>query len=138
MVKIPVHAEIEYDVIVGDEWIPFLAKILNEHTKVMIIAPAIIAGNAELKKFCISNEDSGIFLFVTPDGEDQKNIAVVESVWQKLGEKEFGRTDAIIGIGGGATTDLAGFVAANWLRGIAWYAIPTTLAGMVDASVGGK
>ena len=135
MIKIPVHAEIEYDVIVGDEWKPFLARTLETHNKTMVIAPSIIAGNAELKKFC---KDSGTFLFVTPEGEDQKNIAVVESVWQKLAEKEFGRTDAIVGIGGGATTDLAGFVAATWLRGIAWYAIPTTLAGMVDASVGGK
>ena len=75
---------------------------------------------------------------MTPDGEDQKSISVVEKAWKVLAKKEFGRTDAIIGIGGGATTDFAGFVAATWLRGIAWYAIPTTLAGMVDASVGGK
>ena len=135
MVKIPVHAEIEYDVIVGDEWMPFLTRILSVHKKAMIIAPPIIAQSAELKKLCNA---SGSFLFITPDGEDQKDIKVVEKVWRKLGKKEFGRTDAIIGIGGGATTDLAGFVAATWLRGIAWYAIPTTLAGMVDASVGGK
>jgi len=135
MIKIPVHAEIDYDILVGDEWIRFLARTLSEHKKSMIIAPSIIAQSAELKKLC---EDSETILFITPDGEDQKHIAVVERAWQMLGEKEFGRTDAIIGIGGGATTDFAGFVAATWLRGIAWYAIPTTLAGMVDAAVGGK
>ncbi|MEJ0014652.1 MAG: 3-dehydroquinate synthase [Actinomycetota bacterium] len=113
----------------------FLAKSSHAHKKTLILAPAAIVELADLAKFC---SETGSFLFVTPDGEDQKKIDVVEKIWLLLGEKEFGRTDAIIGIGGGATTDLAGFVAATWLRGIAWYAIPTTLAGMVDASVGGK
>jgi 3-dehydroquinate synthase len=55
-----------------------------------------------------------------------------------LGEAGFTRNDVVIGVGGGATTDLAGYLAASWLRGIEWFAIPTSLAGMVDAAVGGK
>ncbi len=55
-----------------------------------------------------------------------------------LGQSGFTRTDAIVGVGGGATTDLAGFAAATWLRGVRVVHIPTTLLGMVDAAVGGK
>ena len=59
-------------------------------------------------------------------------------MWNWLGAAGFTRSDLIVGIGGGAITDLAGFAAATWLRGIDWVAVPTSLAGMVDASVGGK
>jgi 3-dehydroquinate synthase len=62
----------------------------------------------------------------------------VDKVWSKCAAERVSRADAIIGIGGGATTDLAGFAASAWLRGVAWYAFPTTLAGMVDAAIGGK
>jgi 3-dehydroquinate synthase len=55
-----------------------------------------------------------------------------------MGQADFHRNDAVIGIGGGATTDLAGFVAACWLRGVRSILIPTTLLGMVDAAIGGK
>ena len=60
------------------------------------------------------------------------------SCWQVLGQADFTRTDAIVAVGGGATTDLGGFVAATWLRGIRVVQVPTTLLAMVDAAVGGK
>ena len=55
-----------------------------------------------------------------------------------LGQAGFTRSDAVVGVGGGAVTDLAGFVAATWLRGVRVVHVPTTLLGMVDAAVGGK
>jgi len=58
--------------------------------------------------------------------------------WQIMGQSDFTRTDAVVGFGGGAVTDLAGFVAATWLRGVAVVQVPTTVLGMVDAAVGGK
>ena len=73
-----------------------------------------------------------------PDAEDAKTSAVAASCWALLGEAGFTRSDAVVGIGGGATTDLAGFVAATWLRGVRVVHVPTTLLGMVDAAVGGK
>lgn len=73
-----------------------------------------------------------------PDGEAQKSIDNFERVLKRLGEVNFPRDGLIIGVGGGATTDLAGFVAACWMRGVGWIAIPTTMAGMVDAAIGGK
>ncbi len=135
MHKISVTAELNYEVHIGADWRPYVEAIFATHQKVLIIAPAFIASSAELHLLV---ESPHHHLLVTPEGEAQKDYATAEKVWNFLGEMDFGRTDAIIAIGGGATTDLAGFVAATWLRGIAWYAVPTTLAGMVDAAIGGK
>jgi len=73
-----------------------------------------------------------------PDGEDAKTLRVAGFCWDMLGQLGFTRSDAVVGLGGGATTDLAGWVAASWLRGVRVVHVPTTLAGMVDAGVGGK
>lgn len=73
-----------------------------------------------------------------PDGEAAKTAAVAASCWSALGRGGFTRSDAVVGVGGGATTDLAGFVAATWLRGVRLVQVPTTLLAMVDAAVGGK
>ena len=73
-----------------------------------------------------------------PDGEQAKTAAVAASCWETLGTAGFTRSDAIVTFGGGAVTDLGGFVAATWLRGVDVVHVPTTLLGMVDAAVGGK
>jgi 3-dehydroquinate synthase len=73
-----------------------------------------------------------------PDGEAAKTAAVVADCWERLGAAGFTRSDAVVTLGGGATTDLGGFVAATWLRGVRVVHVPTSLLGMVDAAVGGK
>ena len=73
-----------------------------------------------------------------PAAESGKTVATLQHCWDALAGAGFTRSDAIIGLGGGATTDLAGFVAATWLRGVTYVSIPTTVLGMVDAAVGGK
>jgi len=73
-----------------------------------------------------------------PDGESAKSAAVVADCWERLGAAGFTRSDAVVTVGGGATTDLGGFVAATWLRGVRVVHVPTSLLGMVDAAVGGK
>lgn len=73
-----------------------------------------------------------------PSGERAKDISVLSSLWDFLGEEGVTRSDMLIGLGGGSTTDLVGFAAATWMRGIRYINIPTTLLAMVDASVGGK
>jgi 3-dehydroquinate synthase len=133
--NIEVRAEHTYAVSVGAQWLDSLKEIRANHHKVLIIAPSFIVASADLEQIC---KEYSFALFVVPDSESQKEIEVVARIWELLGDQEFGRKDAVVAIGGGATTDLGGFVAATWLRGIAWYAIPTSLAGMVDASVGGK
>jgi len=73
-----------------------------------------------------------------PDGEAGKQLDVARRCWDTLGQNGFTRSDLIVGFGGGAITDVAGFVAATWLRGVRLINVPTTLLGMVDASIGGK
>ena len=68
----------------------------------------------------------------------QRPLQLREYCWSVLGQSGFTRTDLVIGFGGGSTTDLAGFVAATWLRGVPLIQVPTTLLAMVDAAVGGK
>ncbi len=129
MVEIAVSSDREYRISIGRDWRGECESIRSRYSKVLIIAPA------ELKGLLNFADET---VFYVPEGESQKDIAIVSQVWDVLGRLQLGRTDAIIGIGGGATTDLAGFVAATWLRGVDWFAIPTTLAAMVDASIGGK
>ena len=70
-----------------------------------------------------------------PQGEPAKTPAVLERLWSAL---RLGRDGMLVAVGGGATTDVAGFAAASYMRGIAWVAVPTTLVGQVDAAIGGK
>jgi 3-dehydroquinate synthase len=74
----------------------------------------------------------------TPDAEDAKTVAGAAECWDVCAAAGLSRQDAVIGVGGGATTDLAGFIAATWMRGINVVQYPTTLLAMVDAAVGGK
>jgi 3-dehydroquinate synthase len=73
-----------------------------------------------------------------PSGEQAKTVEVAQACWEALGDAGFTRSDAVVAVGGGAITDLAGFVAATWLRGVRVVHVPTTLLGMVDAAIGGK
>ena len=73
-----------------------------------------------------------------PDAEAAKTVEIAAHCWSVLGTAGFTRSDAVLGVGGGATTDLAGFVAATWLRGVTLVNVPTSVLGMVDAAVGGK
>jgi 3-dehydroquinate synthase len=75
---------------------------------------------------------------VLPDREAAKTLEVVGGVYARLAEINLARPDTIVGVGGGTVTDVAGFVAATWLRGVEWAAVPTTLLGAVDAAIGGK
>jgi 3-dehydroquinate synthase len=76
--------------------------------------------------------------YTLPDGEAAKQLSIVEDVYRFLNGHRFSRDDAIVGIGGGALTDVAGFIAATYLRGIDAFYLPTTLLAAVDAAIGGK
>jgi shikimate kinase/3-dehydroquinate synthase len=78
---------------------------------------------------------AGPATLTVPSGEPAKTLAVVERLWREL---TIGRDGTIVAFGGGSTTDVAGFVAATYLRGVRWIAVPTTLTGQVDAAIGGK
>jgi 3-dehydroquinate synthase len=105
--------------------------------KVLIVHPPTLgAAAAELRESLAGRYQ--VLLAEVPDGEAAKRVEVAAFCWQIMGQADFTRSDAVIGFGGGATTDLAGFVAATWLRGVKLIQVPTTVLGMVDAAVGGK
>ena len=126
MKTVPVSAERTYQVEIGVDWKIALNDWIEGRNKVAVIASEKMELKIDLQIIRI------------PDGESGKSPDVIVNIWQKLGELGLNRNDLIIGIGGGTVTDLAGFAAATWLRGIDWVAIPTTVAGMVDAAIGGK
>lgn len=139
-VVIPVRAEHEheYDVVIGRQVGPQLARMLAGSQRVAIIHPADLDARAERMRVELQDAGYEVTHIVVPAAEDAKTAEVAASCWFSLGAAGFTRSDAVVGLGGGATTDLAGFVAATWLRGIGVVQVPTTLLAMVDAAVGGK
>ena len=103
-----------------------------------IIHPRVLSQAAEDIAAGLTAAGLRVVPIEVPDGEASKRAEVLSRVWEALGEARIGRDGCLIGVGGGATTDLAGFAAATWLRGIPVVQMPTTLLAMVDAAVGGK
>lgn len=135
---IPVTGADPYDVIVGNGLLASLADQLGPRVaKVLIVHPPTLGAKATALRESLSDRFE-VLLAEVPDAEDAKRVEVAAFCWQIMGQTDFTRTDAVIGFGGGATTDLAGFVAATWLRGVRLVQVPTSVAGMVDAAVGGK
>jgi len=128
-----------YNVLVGRGLLGEIRpQIPTTAKKVLLIHPLALQVSADALAEELRNGGLEVFQAGVSDGEDAKRIEVAAWCWGIMGKSDFTRSDAIIGFGGGSTTDLSGFVAATWLRGIAYIAIPTTLLGMVDAAVGGK
>ena len=131
---IEVQSERTYPVIIDSAWKVEIAKLLVGRNKAAIIVSEKMQGSVK----DLLETEAEVLLLPIPDGESGKSSATLNKIWDWLGAAGFTRSDLIIGIGGGAVTDLAGFAAASWLRGIDWVAIPTTVAGAVDAAIGGK
>jgi 3-dehydroquinate synthase len=136
---ISVTGENGYDIVIGRSLLDqVVAKVSNKSTKVVVIHQIALQTSAEVLREALAAAGYEAVLAGVPDGEDAKRIEVASWIWGLLGQADFTRTDTVIGFGGGAATDLAGFVAATWLRGVPLIQVPTTLLGMVDASIGGK
>ena len=134
-----VAGEQPYDVVVGRHLLGHLPAMLGEGVRrVLVVHPAALATSAEAVREDLVAQGFEAFVAQVPDAEEQKTAQVAAFLWGVLGQADFTRSDAIVGLGGGATTDLAGFVAATWLRGVKVVQVPTTVLGMVDAAVGGK
>ncbi len=137
---ITVAGETPYDIVVGRGILPLVGDALPETArKVLIVHPPTLAAEAAaLREGLTADGTRQVLLAEIPDAESGKRVEVAAFCWQVMGQADFTRTDAVVGFGGGAVTDLAGFVAATWLRGVAVVQVPTTVLGMVDAAVGGK
>ena len=134
MKSISVTADRDYEVVIDIDWQKAIEPYLINRGQVAVIV-------SEAMRDRIVNlpvTDAQIHIFTVPDSEAGKSFATYQKVLDWLGAAGFTRNDLVIAVGGGAVTDLSGFVASSWLRGIDWVAVPTTLAAMVDAAVGGK
>ncbi|OUD83169.1 3-dehydroquinate synthase [Clavibacter michiganensis subsp. michiganensis] len=127
-----------YDVTVGRGLVQGVGALLGPRVrKVLIVhAPALAEEASRLRERL--QGDVEVYLAEVPDAEGAKRVEVAAFCWKIMGTTDFTRSDAVITLGGGATTDLGGFVAATWLRGVMLIQIPTTVLAMVDAAVGGK
>ncbi len=115
-----------------------LNEIITSHTKVFVLL------DENTEKFClqiINSIDllkSNTIKIVIPSGEQNKNIETVQYIWSRLVENHADRKSLLINIGGGMVTDIGGFAASCYQRGIDFINVPTTLLGLIDAAVGGK
>lgn len=133
--SIQVAAERPYQVRVGHGVLDELPGLVEGCQRVALLyAPAL----RELAGTLAATLPAEVLAIELPDAEQAKTTRVLAQCWDRLAEAGFTRSDAVVGLGGGATTDLAGFVAASWLRGVRLVTVPTTVLGMVDAAVGGK
>ncbi|MBL6279983.1 3-dehydroquinate synthase [Micromonospora fiedleri] len=136
--RIPVGGERPYDVLVGRGLLDTLPGLLPDATRVAVLHAPPLKELADAIGDRLSAAGMTPLPIEVPDAEAGKHVDVAAACWDRLGEAGFTRTDAVVGLGGGAVTDLAGFVAACWLRGVRWVPVATSLLGMVDAAVGGK
>jgi 3-dehydroquinate synthase len=136
--RIDVGGPAPYPVLVGRGLLTELPPLLNGAKRVAVIHPAELTGTADTARAELETAGHEPLLIEVPDGEAAKRLDVAGRCWDALGDAGFTRSDAVVGLGGGTTTDLAGWVAAAWLRGVRVVHLATTLAGMVDAAVGGK
>lgn len=128
-----------YEVLVGRQLLDELGGLIGDQAqRVAIVHPEALAETGETLRADLAGQGFEAVAIQVPNAEEAKTAEVAAYCWKALGQSGFTRTDVIIGVGGGATTDLAGFVAGTWLRGVRWIAVPTTVLGMVDAAVGGK
>lgn len=125
-----------YDVVVGRDVLGSLVDLVAGAQRIAVIHSPALAEVAE--RVFAELGDFEVLPIVVPVGESAKNVAVAASCWEQLGAAGFTRSDVVVAVGGGATTDLGGFVAATWLRGVPVVHVPTSVLGMVDAAVGGK
>lgn len=127
-----------YDVVIGYGVRREIAGLIDGADRVLVIHPPTLTSMAVAVSSELASAGLEVYREEVPDGEAAKQLEVAGRCWDRLGATGFTRTDAVVGVGGGAVTDLAGWVAAAWLRGVRVVHLPTTLLGMVDAAVGGK
>jgi len=127
-----------YDVVVGVGLADRIPAVLGPDVqRVALIHDAELTDLAE-GVLRVLRDRFDVLALGLPSGEEAKSAAVAAECWESLGRAGFTRSDAVVTFGGGSTTDVGGFVAATWLRGVRVVHVPTSLLGMVDAAVGGK
>ncbi len=139
LTRIGVGGERPYPVVVGPGAVSELPSLVGADARtVAVIHPAGLGEVAQPALRTLRQAGYLVHAEPIPDGEAAKDIAVAAGLWSRLAARRVTRSDAIVGLGGGSATDLAGFTAACWLRGVRLVLVPTSLLAIVDAAVGGK
>lgn len=132
---ISVSADRPYDVVTRSGALTVLPDLVGSTERVAFLYAPVLTERAHA---LAAGLDAQVTMIELPDAEAAKTADVLVTCWDRLAAEGFTRSDLLIALGGGATTDLGGFVAASWLRGIRFVTLPSTVLGMVDAAVGGK
>jgi 3-dehydroquinate synthase len=136
--RVTVRGTSPYEVVIGPGAQAELALVLAGTPKAVVVHAPPLAAMAGAAVETLQTAGVAAEAVVVPDGEAAKTADVAARAWEEFGRLGLTRSDAVVGIGGGAVTDLAGFLAATWTRGVRVVQVPTSLLGMVDAAVGGK
>jgi 3-dehydroquinate synthase len=138
MRRVPVAGEKPYEVVIGSGAQAELGLVLAGTARAVVVHAPPLAAAAGAAVETLQTSGIAAEAVVVPDGEVAKTAEVAATLWEEFGRLGLTRSDAVVAIGGGAVTDLAGFAAATWVRGVRVVQVPTSLLGMVDAAVGGK
>ena len=136
--RVQVAGERPYEVLIGPGVAVQLGLVLDGTARAVVVHSPAVAAAAGAAVETLQQAGVAAEAVVVPDGEAAKDVTVATGLWDEFARLGITRSDVVVGVGGGAVTDLAGFVAATWLRGVAVVQVPTTLLAMVDAAVGGK
>jgi 3-dehydroquinate synthase len=136
--RVTVAGATPYEVVIGPGAQAELALVLAGTPKAVVVHAPPLAAAAGAAVETLQSAGVAAEALVVPDGEAAKTAAVAAQMWEEFGRLGLTRSDAVVGVGGGAVTDLAGFLAATWTRGVRVVQVPTSLLGMVDAAIGGK
>jgi 3-dehydroquinate synthase len=137
--RVQVGGERPYEVVIGTGVLGELPSLIGRDARTVVVVHASSLGEIA-RPACRALENAGYLVRAEaiPDGEAAKDVTVAANLWSRLAAHHVTRCDALVGVGGGAVTDLAGFTAATWLRGIRHVLVPTTLLAVADAAIGGK
>ncbi len=130
--------ERSYDVVVEADARHQLANLIKNRAPRAKNGALVTSPSLESQSWFDVKSGREQFVFTVPEGEAAKTFDSLEALLESLAQRRLSRDDVIVGVGGGAITDLAGFAAATYLRGVALVQIPTSLVGQVDAAIGGK
>lgn len=123
----------DVEILIENNLLKRLNDFLDKDRKYFIITDEVVY-NLYLQSFNSNN----IYYKILPAGENQKNIVTITEIISSMLDAKINKADVILNIGGGVISDIGGFVASIYKRGIMYYNIPTTLLAQVDASIGGK
>jgi 3-dehydroquinate synthase len=130
-----------YPVLIGTGLVDRLEELLPPlpgAEAAAVVATAPVAAVADRVGRALGRRGLAVHRLEVPAGEEAKRLEVLAGLYERLAAAPTRRTDPVVAVGGGATTDIAGFAAATWLRGVPLVNVPTTVLGMADAAIGGK